>query len=107
MDQRIERMADTLVNYSLNLKKNNLFVIHSNELAIPLIKVVYKKALEVGSHPQIMMSPADTEETFYKTASKDQLKYTSPFTKLTYEEADAVLTIWGSKIRGHFQTQIP
>ena len=97
MDRRIERMAETLVNYSLNLKKNDLFVIFGNELTMPLIKAVYKKALEVGAHPQTLMSPADTEETFYKTASKDQLKHISPFTKLTYEEADAVLTIWGPK----------
>lgn len=97
MDLRIERMADALVRYSLNLKKNDLFVINSNELAIPLIKVVYEKALEAGTYPQVFMSPTGLQEITCRKGSDDQLKHVSPITKFTLEHADAMLTIWAPR----------
>ena len=44
-DPRVEKMAKVLVDYSLEIKKGDLFYIRGSQLAAPLIKEVYKEAL--------------------------------------------------------------
>ena len=42
IDQRLVKMAEVLVNYSLELKPGDKFLIESTDLATPLIKEVYR-----------------------------------------------------------------
>ncbi|HIH29687.1 MAG TPA: aminopeptidase, partial [Thermoplasmata archaeon] len=51
IDKRLENLATILTRYSLNLKKNDLFVISGSHLAAPLIKEVYRQAIKMGAHP--------------------------------------------------------
>ena len=49
MDPRIEKLADIMVNYSLELKKGQWVKIQGHTLSMPLVRAFYKKALEVWS----------------------------------------------------------
>ena len=55
-DTRLDRLADLLVNYSLNLKKGDLFEVNGAEPAKPLMKAVIKAANRIGAIPFVKLS---------------------------------------------------
>ena len=93
IDKRLEKLAYILVNHSLDIKKNDLFLIGGSPIASPLIKEVYKQALKLGAHPYTRVSVDGLVETHYKNASERQLKYISPISKFEIENIDAQLGI--------------
>ena len=44
MDVRVQKLARVLVNYSLKVKKGQLFRIEGELVTLPLIKAVYEEA---------------------------------------------------------------
>ena len=52
MDERIKKLADNLLNYSVKLKENEKILIeYSGEKTIPLVKEIVKKAYELKAIP--------------------------------------------------------
>ncbi|MEO0084055.1 MAG: aminopeptidase [candidate division WOR-3 bacterium] len=92
-DIRLARWADVLVNYSLNVKKDDLFLIISTHLANPLIQEVYRLALRNGAHPYVRYVGEGLTEIFFQEASDAQLKYLSPIEKYEIEKIDKYLYI--------------
>ncbi len=93
IDKRLETFATILVRYSLELKKDDLFVISGSHLAAPLIREVYHQAIEIGAHPFTHIGIDGLAEIFYKYSSEKQLKFVSPLTKYEIEHIDASLSI--------------
>ena len=93
IDKRLEKFAYILVNHSLELKKGDLFVISGSHIAAPLIKEVYKQALEAGAHPYTRVGIDGLAEIYYKHASEKQLKHMSPIAKFETERIDARLGV--------------
>jgi len=93
IDTRLEKFANILVDHSLEIKENDLFVICGSPVAAPLIREVYKQALELGAHPYTQIGVGGLGEIFYKKASDEQLKYLSPISKFEIEKIDARLAI--------------
>lgn len=94
-DPRIDKMAETLVRYSLQVKKGDLLLIRASELSAPLIKAVYREAIRAGAHPEVEISMPALQEIFLKEASDEQLSFVSPTTRLQYEQFDCLLSILG------------
>ncbi|UCE00204.1 MAG: aminopeptidase [Chloroflexota bacterium] len=92
-DQRLSKLAQILVHYSLDLRPGDQFEIRTNPLAQDLAKLVYKEAVLKGAHVLNSISLQGGEEIFYKYAGDDQLDYVSPVRKLITETFDAVLYI--------------
>ena len=82
MDPRIEKLADVMVNYSLQIKKGDLFKIEVPYQALQSGKAVYNKALENGAYPYVEIYAEDFTELFFKNASDDQLKFVSPIAQI-------------------------
>lgn len=97
MDPRIEKLADVMVNYSIRVKKGDLFKIEVPYQALDLAKAVYKKALENGAYPFVQFYDEDFQELYFKHASDDQLKFVSPLQKFEIETIDARFYVWGAK----------
>jgi aminopeptidase len=97
MDPRIEKLADVMVNYSIKVKKGDLFKIEVPYQALDLAKAVYKKALENGAYPYVDFYEEDFQELYFKYASDDQLKFVSPVRKMEIEKIDARFFVWGAK----------
>jgi aminopeptidase len=100
IDQSIKKLAQILVNYSLEIKKNDLFAIYGNQLSAQLIKEVYRQAIGLGAHPYINLALEGLGEIFFRSANKEQLKYISPVAKFEVEKIDARLVIlspWNTK----------
>ncbi len=94
-DIRIEKLADLLVNYSVEVKKGDNVVIVGNTLSEPLVKEVYARVLQAGGNPLLMIQPRGAEEIYYKYASEEQLQHVPPPEKLIVETYDARFVIWG------------
>jgi aminopeptidase len=93
IDKRLEAFATILVRYSLELKKDDLFVISGSHLAAPLIREVYKQAIKIGANPFTHIGIDGLAEIFYKYSSEKQLKFVSPLSKYEIEHIDASLSI--------------
>jgi len=93
IDKRLEKLAYILLHHSLKIKKNDLFVISGSPLAAPLIKEVYKQAVQAGAYPFTRIGIEGLAEIYYKYASEKQLKYVSPISKFEIENIDARLAI--------------
>ncbi len=99
-DERIERWADVLVNYSLEVKPKDLFLIEGTPIAMPLINEVYYRALKKGAYPYVRLIGEGINEIFYKEASAEQLTYISDMERLEIEKITKYLRIiaeWNRK----------
>ncbi|MGD0235099.1 MAG: aminopeptidase [Syntrophorhabdales bacterium] len=88
-----EKYAKLLVHYSLELKKGDKLLINSTYLAEPLIREVYREALNAGAHPEIQVAINELTKLFYDHARDAQLRYVSPMYLHAVKSYDAFLTI--------------
>lgn len=93
VDQRIEKLAQLCVHYSVNVKPNEQVIIQGTSVAYPLINEIYKECLLSDAHP-LVLANLDTEYTFYKYAKEHQLVYVSPITKFVAENVDVNIGIF-------------
>ena len=93
VDPRIERLAKLCVRYSVNLSPKEEVLIQGSELALPLIKEIYKECLLSDAYP-LIIPRLDVEYTFFRYAKKHQLKFVSPFSKFLIENIDVSIAIW-------------
>ncbi len=92
-DFRVTKLAQVLVNYSLEIKPGQQMEMRTSPLAEELSLAAYAEAIKAGAHVVIQNSLPGAEEIFYKYASAAQLDYVSPLHKLTIESFDAILYI--------------
>lgn len=88
-----KKYAKLLVNYSLELKKGDKFLIRSSYLAEDFLKEICREALAVGAHPELKIDLNGTEKIFYEMAGEEQLKYIPPTTKYIVENYDASIFV--------------
>ena len=93
----IRKMAKVLLDYSLNIKKDEILVISSSYLAEPLLLELYKEALLKGAHPVIKVSLPDSTYYFYKYAQEHQLRFIPPWSKVEVETAHCFLNIMATQ----------
>lgn len=79
----LEKYADLLVNYCVEVQEGERVYISSTTLAEPLVREVYRAVLEAGGHPFIDLNMRDQSYLLYRYGKKEQLKQFSP----TYKEA--------------------
>ncbi|HUV29308.1 MAG TPA: aminopeptidase [Anaerolineales bacterium] len=92
-DQRLEKLAQTLIHYSIEIKPGDQLEIRTNPLAQELALLVYEQAVQAGAYILITQTLPGDEEVYYKNASDEQLDYVSPVRKLITESFDAILVI--------------
>lgn len=93
MDQRIEKLAKLLVNYSVNVKTGEKVLIRADSLAAPLIKAVYKEVLRAGGHPLVRCTIPGLEEGLFKIANDEQIQYIHEPDRLTMNTYDVMISI--------------
>ncbi|MFQ6087544.1 MAG: aminopeptidase [Candidatus Methanofastidiosia archaeon] len=106
-DSRIERLAEVLVRYSVEVKRDEKVVIGGSLLAEPLIEEVYKEVVKQGAHPTMQVELRNLGDIFFKYAKKHQLEHLSPFTKFMVENADVIISLWADVNPKHFTNVNP
>jgi aminopeptidase len=92
-DPRYAKLAKVLVEYCLDVEKNDLVLIRAGLPSEPLVREVYREVLEAGGHPVTRVSLPGTTEVFYNTARKHQLEHLSPVAWREMECIDKLLAI--------------
>jgi aminopeptidase len=89
-------MAQTIVDYSLGLRQQELLRIEAPALAQPLVKAVLVEALRAGANVLTRAALDELDETFLRLASAEQLDYVSEIEFREIEAINARLVIGGS-----------
>lgn len=92
-DPRISKLAQIMVQYSLNLQPGEQFVLRTSPLAEELNLELYKEAILAGAHVTLQVSLPGSAEVFFKNASDAQLEYIPPIRRMINETFDASLYI--------------
>lgn len=93
-DQRVIRMAQVLVDYSTNIQPGDKVVIEATTVAEELVRCVYRRVLERGGYPHILLALPDQEEILFAAGKDDQLEFVPEFHKLAAETFDARIRIY-------------
>jgi len=93
VDHRIEKLAELLVNYSLDVKPGHKLFIRSGMAAAPLVAEVYKKCIEIGAFPFTVFDFPPADEAMYKYGSDEQISYIHEPTEILYGKYDRMLRI--------------
>ncbi len=87
-DERVEKLADVLVDYSAKVKKGDTVEIRGSMLAEPLILAIYERCLKRGAHVRIKILFPHADPIFYGTATDEQLSYVWETDKWLMENLD-------------------
>jgi aminopeptidase len=92
-DERIERLARTLVRYSIGVKKDQTVGISAGVAAEPLVLAVYEQVLECGAFPAVRMAPRGASEIFYSKGKPHHFKTLTSLQKAYAQNLDAYIGI--------------
>jgi aminopeptidase len=93
-DPRVERLAELIVDYALELGEGQVIRVDGLEVAQPLALALYRSSLAAGAHPYTNLSVSGLLELLLTHGSKDQIDYVSPLQWREVERLDALVTIW-------------
>lgn len=93
MDSRVERMADTLVRYSAEVRPGDWVVIQTSPLAADLATACTSAVLRAGGNPTVLLETQGIAETILREGSDEQLRFVSPVREVIVARADASIRI--------------
>lgn len=92
-DLRVEKLAEMMVRYSVNIQPGERVGIRGSSVAEPLIVEIYKQVILAGGYPYMMVNLPRTQEIFYKYANQEQLTYIHQPVRTVYETYDALISV--------------
>jgi aminopeptidase len=96
-DPRVAKLADLLVNYSLELGPGQLIRIDGATVATPLVTEIYRSALRAGANPRTRVEVEGLDVIAVSESSDEQLTFVSEIERFEVENVDAVVTIWADR----------
>jgi aminopeptidase len=92
-DQRLEKLADVLVNYSTTIRPDDWVLITGDVIALPMLRAIYRSVLRAGGNPSLMMSDERMTRNFLRNANEDQMNWINPGQMLFFEKGDAYIAV--------------
>ena len=71
-DQRLDKLAKVIVEYSVGVERGQLVRISGEPVATPLIESIYEAVLKAGAYPMVRCAPESLEDIFFRDVSKAQ-----------------------------------
>ena len=96
-DQRLNKLAKLLVNYSTKVKPGDFVFVSCDEVARPWMVEVVKEAVKAGAHVETVLSSQEVSEIKLKYSSKEQLLQENLIFKTMLEKADVWISAWGGR----------
>ena len=94
-DTRVEKLADLIVNYSIEVQPGEKVIIRSMTPAEPLLNEIYTKIVAAGGYPFMALKFPETSERFFEVASDEQLQHVSDIEQFAADTFDAVIMVRG------------
>jgi aminopeptidase len=96
-DQRLNKLAKLLVNYSTQVKPGDFIFVSCDEVATPWMVEVVKEAIKAGAHVETSLSSQEVSEIKLKYSSEEQLLYENELFKTMIDKADVWLCAGGNR----------
>ncbi len=93
VDSRIKRLADILVNYSINIKRGSKIKINLGPEARELGLEAYRLVLKKGAFPIVNVTLPGFAYEYYKNATPEQLKRFPKIAEFEVKNLDGVINI--------------
>jgi len=97
IDQRIEKLAETLVNYSVGVQPGDWVHVRGHVVTLPLLEEVVRQVVQAGGNPSIQMFNDRLQEIVLEEGSDEQLLWTSPLDNLVGDEVDVRIVLMGAE----------
>lgn len=95
--EKIRKLAHTIVNYSLSIKKGEKFLIEvRGEGTDSILRAIIEETLKVGGIPYWNRNDDSINAAFVKNADEEQIKAWGQMQKMVMESIDAYVSIRGS-----------
>ncbi len=92
-DERVDKLAEMLVNYSVGVKPGQKVLIRGGSAGQPLILATYASVLKAGGHPVVLAELPGIEDAYFNLASEAQLQFVHPVERQFIETYDARISI--------------
>ena len=92
-DERLEKLARVLVDYSVGAGEGEQVVVFGEVGAEPLVKALYTRLLQVGAVPVLQLQLPGMQEIFFEHARDVHYKTIPSIRRFVSEEADAEIGI--------------
>ncbi|MCB0557557.1 MAG: aminopeptidase [Lewinellaceae bacterium] len=89
----LEKYANLLVHYCLDMQPGERFYLRSTTLAEPLVREVYRAAVKAGAHVEVDLDFREKSRILLNQGNEAQLQYVSPMYQQAMEEFDTYLYI--------------
>lgn len=96
-DNRLEKLANVIVNYSTKVKAGDIVYIKADEVAIPYVIEVAKAVIKNGANVNYVIEVPEINEYLLKNGTDKQLNYPSELSMKCVKDNDVWITSWGSK----------
>jgi len=93
-DPKLDKWADLLVHYSLDVEKGQRVLIQGDIGALPLIEACYEACVKSGAHTECLLNHEKLNEYFLKNASDVQLLNTPQLKQYAADQFDCFLFIY-------------
>jgi len=93
MHDILKKYADLLVHYCVEIKEGDTLYITSTTLAEPLLRELYRSAVDAGALVEMNLAIREQERILLNYGKESQLKRVSPFHKMAMEQFDTFINI--------------
>jgi aminopeptidase len=93
-DPRFDRLAELIVEHSLELKPGQVLRIQGGTVAAPLVLALHRAGIRRGAHPYAAVDLEGMRELLVADASFEQIDFVSPIELREQDAIDAAVTIW-------------
>jgi len=93
-DQRLDKLANVIVDYSVKVQPGELVRLVGDPVAEPLLEALYEKLIRVGANVVVRSVPSNFREIFLRTANDDQLQHVCPLAKHEVETIDVSIGLF-------------
>jgi aminopeptidase len=92
-DDRLERLAGVLVDYSTAVKEGDLVCIDTDPAAARLVGAVWRRVLAAGAHPHLRVDLDGAAELLLREGNDAQIDWITPQRRAEVERADVRIAI--------------
>ncbi|MEM6723910.1 MAG: aminopeptidase [Bacteroidota bacterium] len=89
----LNKYAQLLVNYCVELQPGQRLFVQTSTLAEPLVREIYREAIKAGGQMHVFFDFREKDRIFFEEANETQLTYVDPFFSTAIHEFDAYIHI--------------
>lgn len=95
-DARVDKLAQTLVQYCTEVKPGDWVLIRGGVSALPLVEATVREVVRAGGHPTLNLEHDEISEILLREGREEQLTWLAPYEQMMAEQVDVRIGIYGA-----------